>query len=233
MPEGSDATRRSSRPAACTFRRDSSPWDALAGAPDADSPAVLLPPLLAALHLVFPELKGRDALDIGCGTGALCGELHARGCRVSGCDTSSAMLARARAQLPAEVQLVSDLPPAGEFDIITAVMLLPFIADAGALLQTCDRLLARGGVCVIVVQHPPFVLDRARRNDRFAGLTATLPPPQQGTLLLQETRLPYYLRSADDYRTRAHNLGWLDLLSALPPHPPELPEYLLLAFRKP
>jgi SAM-dependent methyltransferase len=67
-------------------------------------------------------LRGRRALDLGCGTGKSLAPLLARGYDATGCDLSREMLGRARARLPAGTRLleadVRALEHLGCFDLI-------------------------------------------------------------------------------------------------------------------
>jgi SAM-dependent methyltransferase len=68
-------------------------------------------------------LRGKRALDLGCGTGNGTGPLLARGYSVSACDISPSMIAEARRKYPdkADSFLVADmrrLPDLGEFDLV-------------------------------------------------------------------------------------------------------------------
>src|SRR4051812_25973282 len=70
-------------------------------------------------------LSGDRVLDVGCGTGKSLVPLLERGYRLTGCDQSEGMLARARLAVPPSVDLfqadMRDLPDAGEFDLITCL----------------------------------------------------------------------------------------------------------------
>lgn len=70
-------------------------------------------------------LRGRRALDVGCGTGLSSAPLIGLGYEVTGCDVSAAMLARAAARLPPDVTLVQAdicaLPELGPFDLVWCV----------------------------------------------------------------------------------------------------------------
>ena len=80
----------------------------------------------AAAELVWRLLDlrpGMTVLDLACGHGALAGRLAARGCRVTGLDSSQVFLARARADaaaIGADVEYVAgdmrDLPWKARFD---------------------------------------------------------------------------------------------------------------------
>lgn len=101
-------------------------------------------------------LRGREVLDVGCGTGSSFLPLTTRGYRVTGCDISPEMvaLARARAGRSTEV-VVADmrrLPWTARFDLITclddAVNYLLERADLGAALASMWAALRPGGILI-------------------------------------------------------------------------------------
>lgn len=102
-------------------------------------------------------LRGRRALDVGCGTGKSFMPLLRRSYDVWACDISPAMVQRARMRAgvePARV-LVADmraLPAIGPFDLVTclddAVNYLLEDADLAAAFASVARVLAPGGVYV-------------------------------------------------------------------------------------
>lgn len=103
------------------------------------------------------DVAGRDVLDVGCGDGDLALALWARGARVSGIDVSAAMIeaarARARAQ-GADIALcraeAEKLPFAsGSFDLVSAVTVLCFVADAEAAVREAARVLRPGGRLIL------------------------------------------------------------------------------------
>ena len=64
----------------------------------------------------------KTALDLGCGTGVLCGALRAHGVRAAGADLSEGMIAIARERFPDCAFAVADMTryaPAGPFDLVT------------------------------------------------------------------------------------------------------------------
>jgi len=103
------------------------------------------------------DVRGLRVLDVGCGDGALACELAGRGASVTGIDASAAMIdaakARARRQqadVAFQVAGAENLPfPAGQFDLVTAVTILCFVADAGPVFQEIARVLRPGGRLVI------------------------------------------------------------------------------------
>jgi len=70
-------------------------------------------------------LRGDRLLDVGCGTGNSFMEMLSGGWKVTACDISPLMLAKARAKSPASVRLevadMRELPALGEFDLIWAL----------------------------------------------------------------------------------------------------------------
>jgi SAM-dependent methyltransferase len=71
-------------------------------------------------------LRGKRALDLGCGTGKSTAPLIARGYSVLSCDVSPAMIAEARRKFPQDadrffVADMRELPAIGEFDLVLCV----------------------------------------------------------------------------------------------------------------
>ena len=117
------------------------------------------------------DVHGRDVLDLGCGDGDLALALAGAGARVVGLDASPAMIAaaRARAQRASadsafdignissdiastsfDVGSAAALPfPAQCFDLVVAVTILCFVADAPPVFQEIAHVLRPGGRLVI------------------------------------------------------------------------------------
>lgn len=78
---------------------------------------------------MFPPHKGMDVLDVGCGTGIQLASYQRAGCRVSGIDTSPAMLEVARRRLGEDAFLhlgdAARMPyPDRAFDLVLATTVL-------------------------------------------------------------------------------------------------------------
>jgi SAM-dependent methyltransferase len=102
-------------------------------------------------------LRGRRALDVGCGTGKSFVPLLRRGFEVWACDLSPAMVARARMRdgIAPERVVVADmraLPALGRFDLVTclddAVNYLLGDEDLATAFASVARVLGPGGVYV-------------------------------------------------------------------------------------
>lgn len=103
------------------------------------------------------DVAGRSVLDLGCGDGDLAIALSQRGARVVGIDASSQMIAAATARASREhadvafqLATAAALPfPAQQFDLVVAVTILCFVADAAPVFNEIARVLRSGGRLVI------------------------------------------------------------------------------------
>ena len=97
--------------------------------------------------------EGERILDLGCGTGQLTAKIAALGARVTGIDSSAAMLAQARAAHPAVEFLEADarafVIDGGPFDAIFSNAVLHWIHEAGAVAERCLAHLRPGGRLVV------------------------------------------------------------------------------------
>lgn len=100
-------------------------------------------------------LRGRTALDLGCGTGKSTEPLAELGYRVVACDESPGMLARCRARMGARARVVEAdmraLPDLGRFDYVTCLNDVVNYVDADGLRATLRGVAASlrpGGVAV-------------------------------------------------------------------------------------
>jgi 2-polyprenyl-3-methyl-5-hydroxy-6-metoxy-1,4-benzoquinol methylase len=102
-------------------------------------------------------LAGLRLLDVGCGDGAYAVAAAQRGALVRGVDASPEMIAAARrraaeqdAWIDLQLANATQLPFAdGSFDVVLAVTVLCFVADASTALREMARVLAPGGRLVM------------------------------------------------------------------------------------
>src|SRR5215472_16637238 len=95
------------------------------------------------------EVSGRHILDVGCGDGDLAIELLRRGAYVTGIDSSSDMIAAAKARAKREgvdiefvVGAAEHIPFTAEsFDAVVAVTILCFVTNAGPVFREIARVL--------------------------------------------------------------------------------------------
>ena len=115
------------------------------------------------LWLERKNLHPREALDLACGTGILCGILDRAGIQASGMDFSSGMIQNARQHTPHIHYDVADLTtyrPDQTFDLVTctgdAVNHIPELSDVEKIFQNVFGYLAPGGY---------FVFDLLNENE--------------------------------------------------------------------
>lgn len=106
---------------------------------------------------MFPPHEGMDVLDVGCGTGIQLASYQQAGCRVSGIDTSPAMLEVARRRLGEEASLqlgdAARMPyPDRAFDLVLATTVLHEMAPEvrGDTLDEMRRVLRTDGRILLI-----------------------------------------------------------------------------------
>jgi SAM-dependent methyltransferase len=112
---------------------------------------------------MFPELKGRSVLDIGCGFGWHCRYAHEQGARrVVGIDISEKMLKRAESETHApEIEYrrlaIEDMDfAAAEFDVVISSLAIHYVESFDMVCQKVHHCLAGKGTFVFSVEHPIY-----------------------------------------------------------------------------
>lgn len=171
------------------------------------------------LRLLKPAVKGRRALDIGCGTGRIALMLAAEGATVTAVDVSKAMLdcclgeARRR-RVKSRVKCVHSpahaIPcPSDHFDIITCFGLLEHLPEA--IRRTClveaARVLKPTGTMYIVVNNKDnFFLKKKYRlkQQEPRGYFATLVGLDWLKRICRKQNLSLILQAANPFYGLAH-----------------------------
>lgn len=116
-----------------------------------------------AFRSMFPDLRDKKVLDLGCGFGWHCRyarEQHARS--VVGVDISKNMLERARlmtddTNITYVQSTIEDFDyPANEFDLVISSLALHYIPDFEDICKKVYQSLRVGGSFVFSVEHPVF-----------------------------------------------------------------------------
>jgi len=132
------------------------------------------PPVREALG----DPRGREVLDLGCGTGRHTAWLVEAGARVTAVDFSAGMLEQARERVAAgNVRFVThDLHeplPFGDtsFDAVVSGLVLEHLRDLDAFLAEAHRILRPDGRAVVSAMHPAMFLrgSQARFTDPVSG----------------------------------------------------------------
>lgn len=138
-------------------------------------------------------------LDCGCGSGYLAAELAGRSRRVLGLDFSPAFVTLCRNKYAAvgnlafaQHDVTTPLPvDSGTVDVVLCKMVLQYVPEIRTFAGESWRVLADGGTCVVVVDHPLFkVADRA---DYFDGRPCTK------LSLWGKVELTWFPRTFSDY----------------------------------
>ena len=115
------------------------------------------------LEPMFPELKGKSVLDLGCGYGWHCKYAADRGAaQVVGIDQSQRMIAEARrrnsaSRIEYRICGIQDFDyPAETFDLVVSNLVLHYIEDLQEVYRLVHRTLKPGGIFLFNIEHPTF-----------------------------------------------------------------------------
>ena len=121
---------------------------------------------------VADAVTGRDALEIGCGTGLILERTAARARRATGVDLSAGMARFTTGQKGLTVAQASatDLPFADDsFDVVYSFKVLPHVPDLAAAVREIRRVLRPGGRAFVEVYNPWSLKALAARLTAVAG----------------------------------------------------------------
>ena len=214
----------------------------------AENVLIAFPKMIELIRKNFPIMKGRRALDFGCGTGRFSKELYKLGFWVTGIDISSEMINAARQYLPGDVRLLAgsldQIQEEPTFDLVAASMVFQFIREIDVSLRALDRLIKPAGILVLSVFNPPFVANLLKVKVLFKDFDSMDFPTHGLMELVKGTRIPVYLRGAEEYAGLLRCLGYEKIFEAVPPFTEEFlakypvsfptrdPEFLVMGFQK-
>ena len=124
------------------------------------------------LQPLFPDMTGKDVLDLGCGYGWHCKYAADHGARsVLGIDQSEMMIAEAvkRNAAPGITYRVCSLQdyeyPAAAYDLVVSNLVLHYVEDLDGVYHRIHETLRPDGVFLMNIEHPTFT---AGVNQQFA-----------------------------------------------------------------
>lgn len=131
----------------------------------------------AAMRALLPDLRGRDVLDLACGTGRYAHIALAMGARsVIGLDDSLAMLAQGQRSGRPGLRLACatlDRLPLGRasIDVVVCGLAVGHVAGLAAPFSEIARILRPGGCAIVSDFHPLLSLTGAERTFTHDGRT--------------------------------------------------------------
>lgn len=115
------------------------------------------------LQPLFPDMAGKDVLDLGCGYGWHCRYAAEHGARsVLGIDQSKLMIAEALLRNAADhityrVCSLQDYDyPSAAWDLVVSNLVLHYLADLDGIYRRIYETLRPGGVFLMNIEHPTF-----------------------------------------------------------------------------
>lgn len=117
------------------------------------------------VELALPHVRGREVLEVGCGTGLVLRKLAGAASRAVGVDLSPGMLAHARARgLDVHEGSATALPFAdASFDVAVSFKTLPHVPDLHGALSEMARVVRPGGVLIAELYNPRSVRHLAKQ----------------------------------------------------------------------
>ena len=156
------------------------------------------------------DVRGRDVLDLGCGTGRHTVWLAEAGARVMAADFSESMLERARRKVSAaDVRfIVHDLHEPlpfddASFDAVVSGLVLEHLRDLDRFFIEAHRVLRSEGRAVMSAMHPAMFLrgSRARFTDPDSGevVAPGSLPHRLGDFVMAAVRAGFTLSDVGEY----------------------------------
>lgn len=150
---------------------------------------------------VIGDVRDKQVLDAGCGTGLLARALTARGARVTAIDIAPRLVAFGRAQDPAgtidyQVADLSQPLPAysARFDLVASYFVLNDVPDYRGFLASLAAMLKPGGRTVMLMNNPYSFVVRNHLRDYFSHEAVIYPG-----LAEQGIRVYFYQRTLAEY----------------------------------
>lgn len=124
------------------------------------------------LEPLFPDMTGKDVLDLGCGYGWHCKYVADHGAKsVLGIDQSELMIneagkRNAASNISYRVCSLQDYDyPATAYDLVVSNLVLHYVEDLDDVYHRIHKTLRPGGVLLMNIEHPTFT---AGVNQQFA-----------------------------------------------------------------
>jgi SAM-dependent methyltransferase len=151
-------------------------------------------------------------LDIGCGTGAIVSELRTKGVRAWGCDLGISRSAPPEGFFWADVEAGEGLSLKG-MNVLLLNLVLPWIADAGAVLRNVRKLCVDDALVIVTLVPPDFAKNGSMVCDGGEWVKIIDKPFRRKPFLTMINHnvgpLLYYPRLVTDYLNAFYDSGFV------------------------
>ena len=215
----------------------------------ADNILIAWPSLLKGVQLIQADGTHLQALDYGCGGGNFCNKLFYKGYSVIGCDSSSAMINIAKKNFPnikfhqCDSETLHQLGNS-PFDLITSIMVFPFVDNMKLLFTNLNNVLKSEGVLAFATFNPEYVTKNHGDEGCFYSFE-TPSHPKNGFLRFgKNINLPVFIRTLEEYDDQIIPFGYKRIFTDTPPFTTQYlaqyktssttssAEFLILIYRK-
>lgn len=219
-----------------------------------DNILIAWPPITRLINKHFKLIKGKKALDYGCGVGEFCYKLSKLGFEVTGIDSSKSMISKARKFLPESIRFIGsanlNIEASERFHLITSIQVFQFINNIENLIISLDSHINKNGLIIFAVFNIEFVKNCIEENILLVNFDSTQ-NPTKGTFTLGDTiKIPVYIRTAEYYKELFKKYGYELLIEKYPKFtksflekyplyvskdriaPSKDPEFMILGFKK-
>lgn len=188
----------------------------------ADNILIAWPSLLKGIQHIQTDGTHLHALDYGCGGGSFCQELSNKGYSVTGCDSSFAMINIAKKNFPniKFYQCDSEAPPqlkSSPFDLITSIMVFPFVDNMKLLLTNLNNVLKPNGVLAFAVFNPEYVTKNHGDGKCFYDFEIPWHPKNGFLRFGKNINFPVFIRTLEEYDDQIIPFGYKRIFTDTPP----------------
>lgn len=183
----------------------------------ADNILIAWPSIIKGIQQAWPDTHDLAALDYGCGGGLFCRRLHSMGFQVTGYDPSEALIKSAQGHVPPDIRISNDtrvFATDQQYALLTSIMVLQFIDNIEEVIASLCKTLDQNGILIYAVFNPAFVYDNMGEDQMF------VPSNRQDVAYMElkpGVRIPFYIRSDEDYRSLFKKYGMQETYHDMPP----------------
>ncbi|MDO8528463.1 MAG: methyltransferase domain-containing protein [Nanoarchaeota archaeon] len=125
----------------------------------------------AMMSLLKGNIKNKEVLDLGCGSGIFTKRLSSMGVDITGLDLSESLINIARRENPKIKFYVGNAKKTPfkkiQFDVITSSLMVHYVKDLNALFKEVSRILKKRGLFIFSMHHPVMeVTERLKINGK-------------------------------------------------------------------